>query len=315
MTRICYFSPDFPQPSGGVKTLYRHVHRLRESGFDATIVHQKQGFRASWHPYDVPVIWLQDRPQFSSTDVLVFPEVMADAVRQSQQLGDRRVVIALSWAPAYNRLQPGERWQDLGINHVLAKSRTVQRILKWQMGIDVTIIPEFVDPRLYHVESESKDPQVAYMTRKDRSGEWLQGVLTGKGAPFSEFAWQPLRNLDEASYAAHLRRSAIFLPTTLQEAMHVSILEAMACGCLVIGYTGIGGKEYMIGAGEGQNAILVENGDLHALGHALEETMVALHRNPDQFAAIIENGIATARAFQNAEAEIAALRTFFGSFD
>ena len=86
MTRIFYFSPDFPQPSGGVKTLYRHVHRLRELGFNAAIVHQKHGFRAAWHRFDVPVVWLEDRPQFSAADVLVFPEVMADAVRQREDL-------------------------------------------------------------------------------------------------------------------------------------------------------------------------------------------------------------------------------------
>ncbi|MCB0082153.1 MAG: glycosyltransferase, partial [Caldilineaceae bacterium] len=139
-----------------------------------------------------------------------------------------------------------------------------------------------------------------------------RGILTRRGAPFDAFTWQPLRELDEAAYAAQLRQSAIFLPTTMQEAMHVSVLDAMACGCLVVGYSGIGGADYMIGEGDGQNSILVENGNLPALGRRLAEVLTAYYADPQQFAHIVQNGIKTAQQFQDAQAEMAALRAFFG---
>ena len=93
MRRILYFCPDFPQPSGGTKTLYRHAQRLRTLGFDAFIVHQKHSFALTWHSYTAPILWLEDKPQLHKDDVLVFPEVMLDFVRQTQNFAGQRIVI------------------------------------------------------------------------------------------------------------------------------------------------------------------------------------------------------------------------------
>ena len=311
MSRIFYFCPDFPQPSGGVKTLYRHVARLCQMGFDAFIVHQRSGFQLHWHGIDAPLVYLEERPQFTPQDVWVLPEVMADFARQTKHFPGQRVVLVLSWAPAYSRLRSGETWPDLGISHVLTKSPLVRDWLRWSMDAAVTLIPEFVDPARYFYEPAQKQPQISYMTRKDNSGELLRGILTRRGAPFDAFMWQPLRELDEADYAAHLRQSALFLPTTTQEAMHVSVLDAMACGCLVVGYSGIGGADYMIGSGDKQNCILVDNGNLPALGQRLAEVLTVYHADPQQFAHIVQNGIKTARQFQDAQGEMAALQAFF----
>lgn len=314
MSRIFYFCPDASQPSGGIKTLYRHVHRLGHAGLDAYIVHQKQGFQLTWHGYDVPVVWLADRPQFAPDDVLVFPEVMLNYARQTQQFAGTRVVIALSWLPSYSRLQPGERWQDLGIQHVLTKSPHIQRFLQWSMDLETTLIPEFVDPIRYRHAPEQKRLEVTYMTRKDNSGEWLRGALTRKGSPFDRFSWTALHNMDEETYAAHLRRSAVYLPTTMQEGMNVSALEAMACGCLVVGYAGVGGGDYMVGAGATQNCILVDNGNLLALGQTLEQVLRQMHADRNHYANIVHNALTTAQRYQDAEAETRALTAFFQQF-
>lgn len=311
MSRIFYFCPDFPQPSGGTKTLYRHVHQLRQLGFNAAIVHQKRGFVLTWHPYTVPVIWLEDQPKFGPADICVFPEVMVEYVRQTQHFCGQRVVIALSWAPAYNRLRPGERWQDLGITHVLTKSLVIQRYLQWSMDLSATLVAEYVDPARYFYAPDEKKAQIAYLTRKDTSGEWLQGIFQRKGAPFNAYTWLPLRNLDEATYAQHLRASTIYLATTMQEGMHVSVLEAMACGCLVVGYAGVGGNAYMVGAGEGQNCILVENGNLPLLGEVLEATLHTLLTTQQPELQLIANARATAQAYQDPAAEAQSLQRFF----
>ena len=310
--RIFYFCPDFPQPSGGVRTLYQHVALLNQAGFDAAIVHQKHGFATQWQSAATPVLWLEDRPRFDAGDTLVFPEVMADMVRQTGAFGGRRVVIALSWTPSYSRLQPGERWQDLGVEQVLVQSKTVARVLAWSMGLEATYIPPTIDPGLYHWPASGKLPQVAYMTRKDRAGEWLQGVLD-RDARGHAVAWTALRNLNEPAYAAKLRESAVYLATTSQEGLHISVLEAMACGCLVVGHTGIGGAEYMVGDGPQQNCILAENGNLLALGMALEEALGRLAATPDTLTPVIDAARATATSFQDPAAERAALVAFFSS--
>jgi hypothetical protein len=314
MSRILYFCPDFPQPSGGTKTLYRHVWRLRQLGFEAAIVHQRRGFVLTWHGYEVPILWLEDHPQFGQADICIFPEVMLDFIRQTQGFRGQRVVIALSWAPAYNRLRPGERWQDYGITQVMAKSPVIKRYLKWSMGIDVTLIHEYVDAIRYVYDPALKKPTIAYMTRKDATGEWLHGVLARKGEPFTAFTWLPLRGMDEAIYAQHLREATVYLATTMQEGMHVSVLEAMACGCLVVGYAGVGGHVYMVGEGDRQNCVLVENGNLPMLGETLEQVLLNLHIDHHHYDRIINNAVRSTQPYQDMEAEARDLKTFFERF-
>lgn len=311
MSRIFYFCPDFPQPSGGTKTLYRHVRQLCQRGFDAAIVHQKTNFMLTWHGIQAPVIALEDRPQFRADDILVIPEVMLDFMRQTQQFAGQRVVFAQSWAPAYHRLPPGGRWQDYGIEQVITVSPVIKRTLEWSMGIAVTLIHEYIDADLYAFHPAQKKNQIAYMTRKDSSGEWLRGVLTRRDPALAAYTWLPLRELDEPVYAQHMRASIIYLATTMQEGMHISVLEAMACGCLVVGYAGVGGHAYMQGAGETQNCILVENGNLPQLGKTLEDLLLRLQIAPHQYDDVAENALATVRPYQNAAAEAASLQAFF----
>lgn len=311
MPRILYFCPDFPQPSGGTKTLYRHVACLRQLGFAAFIVHQHTGFELAWHAYQAPILWLADKPEFRPDDVWVFPEVMLDFIRQTQNFPGQRIVIALSWAPAYHRLRPGERWQDYGIAQVMTKSPVIKRYLEWSMEIQVALIHEYIDPARYVHEPAQKKLKIVYTTRKDNSGEWLQGVLLRRNPAFAHYTWLPLRGLEEAIYAQHLREALVYLATTMQEGMHVSVLEAMACGCLVVGYAGVGGNTYMVGQGVAQNCILVENGNLPALGEMLEQVLRNLLSDPHGYDPIRQQAIATARAYQNAEAEAQSLSTFF----
>lgn len=282
-------------------------------GFEAAIVHQRRNFVLTWHGYTVPVLWLEDQPQLDENDICVFPEVMLDFIRQTQGFRGQRVVIALSWAPAYNRLRPGERWQDYGITQVMTKSPVIKRYLEWSMDINVALIHEYVDPERYQYRPGQKQPTIAYLTRKDASGEWLHGVLARKGAPFTDFTWLPLRGLSEDEYAYQLRQAALYLPTTLQEGMHVSVIEAMACGCLVVGYAGVGGKDYMIGEGERQNSILVENGNLPALGETVEAVLIKWSADPSSYEHVIANAVATAHPYQDAHAEARSLQRFFAN--
>jgi len=312
MSRILYFCPDFPQPSGGIKTLYRHVQRLVEQGFDAWIVHQKRPFRVTWHGYAAPTMWLLERPQFRPQDILVIPEVMPQIMQQTARFAGERIVIALSWSPTYWNLPAGQDWRTFGIERVITKSPLIQEYLRWSMEIEATLISEYVDGDRYRYTPEAKRPKVCYLTRKERSAAWLQSVLCAKGRPFNEFEWMPLRELSEDEYARQLREATVYVSTNMQEGMNTSILEAMACGCLVVGYSGIGGF-YMEGDGEARNCVLVENGNVPALGEQLEMVLRRLSADPTAFDPVTSNGRRTASVYQDPDNEADSLRSVYAS--
>ena len=89
--RVLVLCPDWPQPSGGVRKMYRHVDVLNAHGMDAVIVHDKPGFRCNWFENETKVT---SRPELwppRPSDVLVCPELIA---WQSMNLapGIRKVV-------------------------------------------------------------------------------------------------------------------------------------------------------------------------------------------------------------------------------
>ena len=116
MERILYICPDFAPPSGGIKRLYTHVQILRDNGYDAYIVHFNKGFRPTWFDHSVPIIYFSDNPSFSSTDVLVIPEVFPGLIKKLKDV-PRKVVIALSHIYIFQnmgRVKTGETMVSTG---------------------------------------------------------------------------------------------------------------------------------------------------------------------------------------------------------
>jgi len=309
---IYYFCPDFPQPSAGTKRLYRHVFHLNRRGYNAVIVHQRRGFELTWHEYKVPLVWMADRLDIGPDDVLVFPEGMANLMKQTRDFPCKRVVIALNWAYIHRNLPKGETWRDYGIRQAMTPSPVIKVFLEWSMGLEVTLVENYVDTKRYQYDPAIKRFKVSYMARKDPAGDILHAIFKRKSNPVSAaLEWVRLENMDEGEFARHLMESRIFLATSIQEGMPTSMLEAMASGCLVVGFSGVGGNDYLIGSGGEQNCILIENGNVPGLGMALEHVLRELERDRCCYDRIIRNGIETAKRFYDFNKEGESLAAFF----
>jgi hypothetical protein len=309
---IYYFCPDFPQPSAGTKRLYRHVFHLNRCGYNAAIIHQRRGFELTWHEYRVPVVWMEDRLDIGPDDVLVFPEGMARLMQQTRNFPCKRVVIALNWAYVHRNLPKGETWRDYGIHQAMTPSPLIKAFLEWSMELGVTLVENYVDTKRYRYDPAIKKPKISYMARKDPAGEILHAIFKRKNSlAGSTLEWIRLENMNEGEFASHVMESRIFLATSTQEGMPTSMLEAMAAGCLVVGFSGVGGNDYLIGSGGEQNCVLIENGNVPGLGRALENVVRELERDGRCYDPIIRNGIETAKRFQDFNKEGQSLAAFF----
>jgi hypothetical protein len=302
--RIHYVCPDFASPSGGMRRMYRHVHHLVRQGFDAVLVHEKRPFVADWHGYRVPMAWLSDRPLLRAEDIVVSSESTPALLKHLEKAPCRRVVCALHWAPHHLKLKAGQSWRDFGVSDVITPSTVIAEYVRWAMGLSATVIPSYVDPALF--SPAEKTDSLVFMSRKDPAGGLLAGAFAGRG-----YAWHACDELPETEYAARLRAARIYLPPSTMEGFNASVLEAMACGCLVVGYHGIGGREFMRGEGPEQNCVLVENGDLPGFGTALEGVFARLKADPHAFDRVIANGLATAKGHLDPEPEARALADYY----
>ena len=79
MTRIFILCPDWPEPSGGVKKLYRHAEVLNLHGISAAIVHQNPGFRPGWFQSPAPITY-DGEIDPGPSDFILVPEVAASQV-------------------------------------------------------------------------------------------------------------------------------------------------------------------------------------------------------------------------------------------
>ena len=123
-----------------------------------------------------------------------------------------------------------------------------------------------------------KKLQIAYMPRKRPFElDFIRNLFNRLYGQYKQVPWVCIDKMDETEVAEVLGESAIFLSTSLYEGFGLPPLEAMACGCIVVGFHGYGGLEYATD----DNGFWSEEGNLiecaKTLGH-----VVALIDNDDE---------------------------------
>jgi len=112
-----------------------------------------------------------------------------------------------------------------------------------------------------------KRRQIAYMTRKNEDDvAQVVKILAGRDRLLG---WQlvPIQGLSEREVARVMGESRLFLAFGHPEGLSLSNLEALACGCRLIGYSGRAGREYFDPTG----SIEVEVGDILGFCKAVED--------------------------------------------
>ena len=312
--RIFYICPDLETPSGGIKQLYTHVRILRENGYDAYIVHSQKGFKVNWFENNVPIVYTSSSLVVNSDDTLVIAEGYPQNMKLLMPLPAKKVVIALNPAYAFEMASIGENWKNYGIKWVMAGARVIEDLIRWSMGINnIHTIGIAVDYDMFNYVPQIKKPQVAYISRKDFHSPLVEKIIKCNNEAVKKIEFIEIKDLRIEDYAQILKESDIFLSTSIHEGIHWSILEAMACGCICIGYHGIGGKDYIVGAGDKQNFILAESTNFIDLAEKLAGLVEMLNNNDTQIDTIRQNAFATAARY-SPDFEVKTLLQFWETF-
>ena len=123
-----------------------------------------------------------------------------------------------------------------------------------------------IDQAIFHT-GDLKTRTIAYMPR--RRSEEAAEVLAIVGARGALDGWDvvTITNRSEADAAAIMRRASVFLAFSHREGFGLPPAEALACGCVVVGFNGFGGRDI------GDHPLWVPEGDTVAFARTLEEVL------------------------------------------
>jgi glycosyltransferase involved in cell wall biosynthesis len=276
--RILVMAPDWDFPSGGVRKLYRHVDVLRGHGLNAYIEHQTSGFGCSWFEHDTAII----DPTYSwpprAVDMLVVPEQLSwQMVKKTP--GIPKIVFNQGAYLTFKDMT--DEFNVLPYTHpdflaTIVVSEDSRSYLKYAFPHHpLHRIHNSINPQHFNFEPRKK-PQIAYMPRKN-IGDVTQVLLLLKCRDALEgFERMKIDKMNEEQVGAVLRESMIFLSLSGQEGMSMPPLEAMACGCIVVGYDGLGGREFLTP----EHGFPVRQGDVQAFARTLESILAELREEP-----------------------------------
>jgi len=277
--RIHVFCPDSEKHLGGVTWLYRHVDVLTASGFDAVIVHRKEGFRPQWLPNETPVTYEPARIH-KERDIAVFPEVWAPRINDYGK-AIRKVIFAQNAyyfcgpTPLLD-MTPLPYASPLCMGAIVMCQDSQAYLERVYPSLRVHRIWCSVDQELYYPFSKTK--QICLRPRKNaEDARQVLRILHDTGALRD---WKVILPdpADEGSQGKAVRESMIYLNFDHPEGFAQGLAEAMRSGCVAIGYDGRGGRELMDDA----FSYPVAYGDVLGFAAQVEAVMREYEMNPER---------------------------------
>ncbi|CAA7392651.1 glycosyltransferase [Chryseobacterium fistulae] len=313
--KIYFVCPNNNHATGGVKQIYRQVETLNKNGFDAYILHKKNGKKDNWFNMNVPIVYSPfifkklkylylgkkinffKKLQFDilkkysekieKNAILVFPEIYGPRIHEIEP-ATNKVIFNQNCYYTFNYYSMMENYDVTPYNHSNTLATIVasedakkyldyafasSKILKMRLGIDQNIFSF----------SSNKEKQICFMPRK--LGDDVNQVINILKQRNSLKGWTivPVDNKTELEVANLMKKSVFFLSFNYKEGFGLPPVEAMSCGCYVIGYRGQAGKEYF----KPEFSTPVEDGDIIEFVKKIEEMIKSYEKNPQE---VLEKG-------------------------
>lgn len=302
--RIIYYIVRASGPSGGIKVLLEHVQILREAGFDAYAYAKNQEQRPTAFDVEVPI--LTGAINISAKDVIVRPETFSSRdLAATARGGLWQAVFVQNHYYSRHSLGQARRYADLGVPDVYCASSRIKRFLEGNgIARDVPVVPCAIE---MPTALPGKIEQIVAMPRKRQlEYDFIKHHFALRNPDLADIPWVAIENWPHQRVLETLSQSTLFLSLQRFEGFGLPALEAMAAGCLVVGFAGDGGWEYA----NRTNGLWVQDDALEKAADDLAAAARGLRNGTPSFRAMIEAGRATAAGF-GAEPRNEALTGYF----
>ncbi len=309
MPRYFFVQPDVTRPVGGNNVSLQLISHLCEAGYEAAALHAASDytypfFENSQPPYYYPPLskvsyqFLGRKARFKAhlldlitrretgpnplltlrpDDVFMIPEFLYP--EYSALFPDNKKVLfvqdVFGFCFALQRdLNTGAKALD-DFETTITTSVAAQSAVTQFTGLDSLLVSQSVArPRLD--PTTRKKRQIAYMPRKrPKEIATLLGCLQGNPA-LEGWSFRKIENASPEELDAIFNESLIFLSFSYREGFGLPPAEAMTAGCIVVGYTGVGGEEYF----QHDTGFPILDGDIAAFARTMVEVVTEYDRDP-----------------------------------
>jgi glycosyltransferase involved in cell wall biosynthesis len=239
---VIYAVKEPDSPGGGIRVQARHVELLRTAGVDAALWFRTPGYRLPWFDTSATVLG-GDQLELTEDDLLVVPELYllpgvdpAPGVRKVI-FNQNHFLTFWSWrdSTGYPGWDPApEVW---AVSH---ESRDV--LVRLHPELPVRLIPNPVDTELFR-PARTRTHQIAWMPRRRPLEAAVLERLLRNDSRAAGVDLAVLAELTEPQVAEALGRTSVFIALGISEGFGLPVAEALAAGCLVVGYPAGGGEE------------------------------------------------------------------------
>ena len=278
---VCY--PDTNHPIGGVKQIYRQAELLHKDGWDAYVLQEKPGFRASWFEHSAPVMDLESYKQShpsSNDDLLILPETWLNNVPHYLP-GIPKIIFnqnafysfGLNGECNNNTLQ---LYKHPDIHAVVTVSEDSKNLLVEGCGIPrdrCAVLINGIDQKLFHAPT-IKHRRVVFLGRKHVDHGRKVALMASQSQELKNLSFQELPTMQHSQVALALQDALMYLSCGHPEGFGLPLAEAIACGCMVVGYTGLGGRDFAV-----PHMKVVEFGDLLGLLQGIKNELQRFDSN------------------------------------
>jgi hypothetical protein len=292
---IYFFTLDTKgNPTAGVATIYEHAKKLRDLGYNAQILHDKNDYKlredeegmgiAEWLGEEyatLPHISIESQQlQVGPQDFVIIPEAFASVMKQTKDFPCKRVVFLQAYEYIFEMLEIGEGWEEFNIRDVITTNKNLSDYARSVFrGINVDEIPVGI-PEYFTDSDKPKVPTIAMSSRDKRELLKIVKIFYQKYPHYRFVTFRDMSGLPRKDFAKQLGESFVSVWLDELSGFGTFPIESMKCNTPVIGKIPRMVPEWMGTVDENGNLNLNDNGVWTANLNSIPDvvaTMVGLY--------------------------------------
>ena len=315
--------PDIKKPIGGVKQIHRLAESLSACGREAIIIQERADFHPGWFESEVKTIsskeWFNLKNLSKERDVVVLPETFLP-ILPNYRPGLPKILFNQNGAYSFglgkkndgfpdNPQKVLELYQHSDLKHIICVSQYDLKLIHEIFGIDykrITCLINAIETNLFK-PSGNKKSLITYMPRKNQRDSAIVSTIINSKNWFKGFEIMPIHGVNQQKVVELLQRSIGFLAFGHPEGFGLPLAEAAACGCALIGYSGLGGQEIFELASKQNIGWEVKFGDWQGFIHGTNILAQEFRNNPNNLSVKLQtlsNEIRSIYSFDNMIASV-----------